>query len=113
MRRYWTLQRTVHDRKYGKPDGEPYTYRVPRVLRIRGVCALHGFVEIDTAYWLLGLSAWRADPDDGGSAGVRFGIGPLHWVVYVGRLLSKRAVRKRLAAELIQQTEQHLRDVTS
>lgn len=106
------MHRTVHDTKRGGDhDGEPYTYRVPRVLRIRGVCALHGAFEFDTTFVLVGFSAWRADPDEGGSAGFRLGVGPVCWVVYVGRLYSKAAVRRRLAAELVEQTERHLRDV--
>lgn len=110
VRRSWTLQRTVHD---VTKSGRCYTYRVPRVLRIPGVCTLQGAFVLDTSYVVLGFTAWRADVDDGGSAGFRVGVGLICWEVYVGRLLSRRAVERRAAADLIEQTEQHLRDVSS
>lgn len=97
----------MHD---DRGDGQSYSYKRPRVLRIPGVAALWGSLVFATDDFVLGVFWWVAHEDEDGSSGARFGIGPLFVQIYAGRLLSRRAVRKRLAAELIAQTEQHLRE---
>lgn len=97
--KHWTLRQTI--RREGVPQ-----YQVPRVLRVPGVCTAHGSLVASTEHWVLGMQVWRSDGE--GSAGFRVGVGPLYWEVYTGRLLTKRAVERRMAARLVAEAEEHL-----
>lgn len=96
---HWTLRQTI------RRDGVPQ-YQVPRVLRVPGMFTAHGSFVASTEHWVLGVQMWRSDGE--GSAGFRVGIGPLYWEVYTARLLTRRAVERRMARRLVVEAEEHL-----